>query len=75
MKKIIAAPILVLTAIFIYRSVSLGCIFWYEVAGIIGSICFIGCSFMLGFYAGQGKCNYDRDMEQNKLDVVMGRMK
>ena len=75
MKKIIAAPILLLTAIFIYRSISLGCIFWYEIAGIIGSICFIACSFMLGFYAGQGKLNYDRDIEQNWNNIMQGRLK
>lgn len=75
MKKIIAAPILLLTAIIIYRSISLGVIFWYEIAGMIGSICFIACSFILGFYAGQGKRNYDRDMEQNWNNVMAGRVK
>ena len=75
MKTIITATIILLLSALITRVYVLGFIPWYEIIGCIGSLCFVVCAFIIGFYAGQGKCNYDRDMAQNKRDVVMGRMK
>ena len=75
MKTIITATIIFLLAALITRIYVLGFIPWYEIIGCIGSLCFVVCAFIIGFYAGHGKCNYDRDMEQNKRDVIIGRMK
>ena len=75
MKTIITATIIFLLSALIARIYVLGFIPVYEIIGCIGSLCFVVCAFIIGFYAGHGKCNYDRDMAQNKRDVIMGRMK
>ena len=75
MKTIITATIIFLLSALITRIYVLGFIPVYEIIGCIGSLCFVVCAFIIGFYAGHRKCNYDRDMEQNKRDVIIGRMK
>ena len=75
MKTIITAITIFLLSALITRIYVLGFIPWYEIIGCIGSICFIGCSFMLGFYAGQSKRNYDRDIEQNWNNIMQDRLK
>lgn len=75
MKTIIIVTIIFLLSSLITRIYVLGFIPVYEIIGCIGSLCFVVCAFIIGFYAGQGKCNYDREMEQNKRDVIMGRLK
>ena len=74
MKTIITA-IIILASALITRIYVLGFIPVYEIIGCIGSLCFVVCAFIIGFYAGHRKCNYDRDMAQNKRDVIMGRLK
>ena len=75
MKTIITAITIFLLSALITRIYVLGFIPVYEIIGCIGSLCFVVCAFIIGFYAGHGKCNYDRDMAQTKRDVIMGRLK
>ena len=46
---------ILLFLIAVIRYISLGFIVWYEIIGVIGLICFMGCSFILGYCVGKSE--------------------
>jgi hypothetical protein len=54
-KQFIAYIIFIISIILIGRFIFYGFVIWYEIIGAIGLICFMGCSFILGYCIGRSK--------------------
>lgn len=67
MKKYVFGFIAFFIILVVMRYLSLGFIIWYEIIGGIGLVCFMACSFIIGYFAGQAKKN---DNKTNKLDII-----
>lgn len=67
MKKYVFGFIAFFIILVVMRYMSLGFIIWYEIIGGIGLICFMACSFIIGYFTGQAKI-YDN--KTNKLDII-----
>ena len=67
MKKYILGFIAFFVILVVMRYLSLGYVIWCEIIGGIGLVCFMGCSFIVGYFAGQAK-TYDKKI--SKLDII-----
>ena len=55
MKKYVFGFIAFFIILVVMRYLSLGFIIWYEIIGGIGLVCFMACSFIIGYFAGRSE--------------------